>query len=557
MGNFCIKKAADDTLEQIEHLDPENWTQSEVQQWLRLSRDGDLSDLAPIFKTNKISGLTFVRLTNDDLKTIGVKQLGLRDAFICARDQVLNHYQRRLQTITTSVSDIELTTKAANGTLWSASISSIDSQYRTQHVGSSKMASISPSPNHSSSLPQYHQQFETAASHARIPPLSDLPRYADYTNSELAHLLVDGVCRQHVHSSFKTTVATCICSFYFDYERHIEEFAYELWKTLVSIEITTIPRTPNADTPSVRGFTGLRLVQHIEQYSPHYVRHYHTSEIEKLCASLITFSFIRLAAVTDDDRQLVQRLHESDKDDLTKNRFVSHRNYLYQFENARHHQFVRHDEPDRSAWTQSTVVQIYSSTLGKWTKGTVIGVDGDQVTVQYGDATDGDGDDDDEDYDALVTSHAQLMRKTVDRYQDNVVKSTLKFIEERKQWSTQSQIEVFSNRFQRWYNGRVTGVDGVDALHVMYTTHEVRQFEKCLSRWSCDLRQINSANKSLAIASGFTEGTQVMVWSNSKKMWNAGVVKQLFAARQVVNVRYDAFEKLLPLNSPDLRLRDT
>jgi len=108
MGNaVACTPNREDTLDQIESINPEEWTQSEVLQWLKLTHDGDLTDLVPQFKSNKISGLSFIKLTDDDLKELGIKQLGLRDAFVSARDQILREYQHRQENHTVSIVSLD------------------------------------------------------------------------------------------------------------------------------------------------------------------------------------------------------------------------------------------------------------------------------------------------------------------------------------------------------------------------------------------------------------------------------------------------------------------
>merc|ERR1719411_1376814 len=64
--------------------------------------------------------------------------------------------------------------------------------------------------------------------------------------------------------------------------------------------------------------------------------------------------------------------------------FFNSEKYLYQFENEKHRDFIKDDQPDRRAWTRGSKVEIYSSTLGGWQAGTAVEVNGDTLTITYG-----------------------------------------------------------------------------------------------------------------------------------------------------------------------------
>eukprot|EP01084_Bolivina_argentea_P040794 75309_1 len=95
MGNKCLgssnkEKLSQDDLEPILAIDPQDWTQGQVIKWLQLTHDGDLRDLIDPFKAQKISGVTFVKLSEENLKNdLEIKQFGLRDGFISARNKLL------------------------------------------------------------------------------------------------------------------------------------------------------------------------------------------------------------------------------------------------------------------------------------------------------------------------------------------------------------------------------------------------------------------------------------------------------------------------------------
>ena len=512
-------------MEGIESINPEEWTQSEVSQWLKLTHDGDLSDLVAPFRVNKISGLTLVRLTNEDLKSkLGIKQFGLRDAFISARDQVVQGYVTRQQNASIYLSSLDklgpLNTTInkeeenegeggdeekqyhesmqyhsnhSNNTLsvygkipsssqsnqsktqseYYASDEFLQTKYsnsskdalNTSHYGPAISASQSPiSPSHS---PDNHpfgynegQNMDTSPPHDNsnnnnidntnnyIATSSDIIfTNQTYLYVDLCRILINGYCRfvsQYINYQQWNTLNSIIFNFYFEYERHVEQFGHDLWKTLVVIEIATIENQQTGTT--IRGFTGYRLIKHIKQYLQRYTMNKNDRDLELLCMALIKYEYIRLAAIQDDNKRLLQYLTEKDKHDYQRNIFVNSKQYVYQFENEKHREFIKSDEPDRQSWYKTCSVQIYSSTLNKWTTGTVVDIEKDSITIQYGEE--------------------QQMRKVVDRYQDNIIKSTPQFIYTRKNWIRDSQLEVFSNRYKTWYLGRIGEILQGDILKV-------------------------------------------------------------------------------------------
>lgn len=642
-------------------------------QWLKLTHDGDLTDLVSSFKSNKISGLSFIKLTDDDLKELGIKQLGLRDAFISARDQIMREYQHRQENHTVAIVSLDnsapLNTtinvsenggtfenganddnnnktgkvrrdKTINNKLPSESQTQTQSGYftsdpetdllRGKYSNSSKDGVTSFNQtiraeqfsNTIHSVHSVHSIHSKTATHTNgyQSPLSpsqspDIAynnknnQYNDtiYTSSDiifsnkkylyidLCQIVVNGYCRKNQIPFYYNLVRqqwnvlnSIIFDFYFEYERHIEQFGHDLWKTLVVIEIATVP----SGNDIIRGFTGYRLIKHIKQYLPRYTVSKSDYDLELLCKSLIKYSYIRLAAITDSNKELIEKLAEKDKDNFNKNIFKNERTYLYQFENKRHRGFIKSDEPDRQSWYKSCNVQIYSSTLKGWTIGTIIDIQKDHITVQYDNSPGHGGTTDHHGFD-LNESQTQQMRKTVDRYQDNVIKSTPQFIYARKNWIKDSQLEVFSNRYKQWFLGRVTEVllqqnnneQQFDILKVFYSNHEGKEFNKYVERWSKDLREVQQYrphnhrtnkqspqnNMSQQQQQGspphsqqpqqqrqclYNKGSNVMVWSNSKQMWIPGIVIDIMNDHQVVNVRYGDFEKLMPWNSNDIRLCD-
>eukprot|EP01083_Nonionella_stella_P235625 828315_1 len=90
------EKLSHDDLETILGIPPQEWSQIQVIKWLQLTHDGDLKDLVEAFKQQKISGVTFVKLTEKILKEdLNITQFGLRDGFIAARDKLLKQHENK------------------------------------------------------------------------------------------------------------------------------------------------------------------------------------------------------------------------------------------------------------------------------------------------------------------------------------------------------------------------------------------------------------------------------------------------------------------------------
>merc|ERR1712129_450252 len=170
---------------------------------------------------------------------------------------------------------------------------------------------------------------------------------------------------------------------------------------------------------------------------------------------------------------------------------------LYQVENEKHREFIKDDQPDRRAWTRGSKVEIYSSTLGGWQTGTAVEVNSDTLTITYG-------------------PPSQQMRKTLDRYQDDLVKSTQSFLTERSEWRAESKVEVYSHGQHIWCHGRIEEVMENDICRVFYTNNDDKDFSKYVDRWSPDLRAVQQLSPKLA---KYKKGTKVRVWSNGKQAW--------------------------------------
>eukprot|EP01084_Bolivina_argentea_P176795 305882_1 len=94
MGS-CSAASPNVHISDILKVDPEDWTHMYIIEWLKSTCDGELSSLIKPFQSHKISGVTFIKLTNQQLKEeLQIKQFGLREQFIHHRDKLIHNYQK-------------------------------------------------------------------------------------------------------------------------------------------------------------------------------------------------------------------------------------------------------------------------------------------------------------------------------------------------------------------------------------------------------------------------------------------------------------------------------
>ena len=134
-------------------------------------------------------------------------------------------------------------------------------------------------------------------------------------------------------------------------------------------------------------------MRHVKKHLKKHVKDLGDKDVIARCSDLVKYQYIRLIAsakngdnsVNDDgdkssdpntsikdgsSKPSVSGLSSKDDDNKTEDKeFANSEKYLYQFENEKHREFIKDDQPDRRAWTRGTKVQIYSSTLGGWQTG--------------------------------------------------------------------------------------------------------------------------------------------------------------------------------------------
>ena len=379
--------------------------------------------------------------------------------------------------------------------------------------------------------------METAAS-AVFESMNEV----DQKTKDLLHGYLKIIHKQlPISNKFDIPALVCYIIVHYYWIDNIHEFARALWKTLHKINVVTI--TDNNNDP-IRGFTGKELVEHTQKHVIPKLNHKNIikddtkNSIVKMCGNLLKHKYMRLIATS---KNIIIDINDMNDKELKLIPFENSDKHLYQFENEKHRIMLCDDQPDRRAWTRGTKVQIYSSTFNGWTDGTIIEInnnDKDQLTITYGTST-------------------QQMRKTLDRYQDDLVKSTDEFISNRKEWKKDSKIEVYSHGQYIWCSGHIEEIlyakenQPIDIFKVFYTNYNNKDFTKYADRWSPDLREIQELSPLL---SEYKRGTKVRVFSNSKQEWIPGIVIDVVPIYEVVNVRYGDHEKLIPVISDDIKL---
>jgi len=199
--------------------------------------------------------------------------------------------------------------------------------------------------------------------------------------------------------------------------------------------------------------------------------------------------------------------------------------------------FIKEEQPDRRAWTRGTKVKVNSTTFKSWVDGTIIDVNHDTLSITYG-------------------VHNTTMKKQLDRYADDLVKSTDEFIKIRKSWKKGDNLEVYSQGQHMWcQTGKIDEVlqknksQKHDIFRVFYTNSEGKDFSKYLDRWSPFLRA-----KRKQVKSKYSKGTKILVFSNTQKKWVKGHVIDTVANN--ITVRYGDHEKLVPITSDAIKLID-
>ena len=149
----------------------------------------------------------------------------------------------------------------------------------------------------------------------------------------------------------------------------------------------------------------------------------------------------------------------------------------------------------------------------------VVKVDHEMVTISYGPPT-------------------QALTKKLDRYQDDLIKSTKEFIYSRKAWTKDSEIEVYSHQKCIWCQGIIEEVlpakgninREIDVFQVFCPedNDEYTDPYKYVDRWSPYLRMVQDLDDKMK---KYKIGTKVIVWSNSKLCWFVGVIVDLSKLR--------------------------
>eukprot|EP01084_Bolivina_argentea_P136090 239707_1 len=95
MGS-CVTIESNANIPDIFDIDPKDWKHADVIEWLRLTSNGKLYPLIHSFKQHKINGISFMKLTNDDLlRSLNIQQFDLRKQFINERVKLVANYTKK------------------------------------------------------------------------------------------------------------------------------------------------------------------------------------------------------------------------------------------------------------------------------------------------------------------------------------------------------------------------------------------------------------------------------------------------------------------------------
>eukprot|EP01083_Nonionella_stella_P299816 1020346_1 len=491
---------------------PGSWTQKHVIQWLRSQCDGELSELIPIFKLHQISGVSLVKLSSDDLRDeLNIKQYGLREQFLYQRDKLLTQYANNVAHTQTQSNPIHETTDEHKlhtedicheivpvHVRSHARIEADYNRYNSMHVdrirtrqsqsGQSSCAEGAFTPNDDDNSKNGDISWEIVRSGSFNPDewmyfpssveMSDprdptqinripkyrvpddyyvLEQYKNYCYIYGSRLVIDGYYNEmeqmnDIYHIVPSEVRNICYSYYFLYEWHIVQFAYDVSRIVDLIDVTmgkgntrlTYLMT-HRHTPSL-SFTRTSLIEIVFNNLRNKYRldaETNNNVVNTYCKELMSCGFLSLVAVPvrnpfNWDGMMV------DPESWVFNNDAAVQDYLYNYCKSqkalfdKYQQFVQY-KLDRNAWTIGTAVNIYSHVLRRWLLGHIIAIseqNPDHISVEYG-------------------KNPIKYVKNVERNNTQIVKSTKAFILNRDTWSVGSDVEIWNDNYALWFPAKI------------------------------------------------------------------------------------------------------
>ena len=309
----------------------------------------------------------------------------------------------------------------------------------------------------------------------------------------------------------------CLFEYYFEYKYHLYEISRDCW-----IKIN------NSNKNMLSGSELFSYIQHL--LIMRYNDNDHNSFL--ICNDLIKYKYME---------QVLLNPVEPGSINENNNKFIKSEYYQYKFTKEKDKELICEFEPDRKGWTRDTTVEIYSNTFGKWEIGTIANIESfnsDILLIDYFGTT-------------TTNQNKQQMRKYVDRWDYKTIRSTKKFINDRKLWRKDKNIQIYLHEnYGLWYPAQIMDIYNdkkKKIVRVYYKDNDGNEFIHYFDLWSSSLREPRSTIK-------YALNSIILVWSNSNKTWLKGKIVQCLPEINAVRVVYGKSHKLLSIHSDDIKL---
>ena len=393
-----------------------------------------------------------------------------------------------------------------------------------------------------------------------------------YTKRNCDHLINGYTKFQCLNDSFKwidlSHLNGLISKYYFQKATSIFHLAYKLWlfrgvQEKKKRKDGDIDNEKKENSIFIKGFSGYQCFKNMQKLL---IRGSFFGDIDNgdgdgdgdeciknHCRQLIKENYIELAAY----KEQYSFYFENNLDDniLSDNiksiySFYKSKHCIYKFTSKCVVEFQEYKKylkkHDRKAWNIGTVINVKSHTYQKWMKGTITSIKkSNDLTVVFG-------------------QDKRIIKKDVKRYDYNSIKSTKKFIQERKKLTKNSKIKIFCWYYDEWFDGIVKDViimdpnrNYQDKLEIEYNINNSDSYTEIISRWSPEIKinvtykNNNSVNDNFVnnnSINGYKVGEYCNVWSKSQNRMVSATISQLIPYSNCIIVKYGKYKKVVPLS---------
>ena len=377
---------------------------------------------------------------------------------------------------------------------------------------------------------------ENQYSKIKVYDFKFLQQFANVSYIDGSLLLIYGFINSN---KFNKEIYDLCYKYYFEEEKHVFQFAFDIWKILYKIN-----KCETIDNEKIKSFIGGSMV--IEARKK-YFNKYRFGNLMNHCGDLLRYNYIQLIA----RREGTQKILDPDNNFI----FMNNNQYLYKFNQNKKRQFKKYhnffiNNLDRNAWTRGTEVEIYSSSLNGWTFGEIIKISGDRqsVVVSYNGET-----------------KSKYILKTVKINDIDLIRSTQDFIKKRNEWDINTKIEIYSNSEEMWCPAIIESIIPKDNKNKVIDTFRVKYkrksdglyYTKRIDQWSSICRNIpNITNKKLK---KYKFAKQCEIWNEDDQQWIKHKIIDIIPKHQYIVVQQaenEQFsnEKFVDFNRGGIRL---